>query len=257
MTASFIDGLLRDRATPTSSARGTALLVPGFTGSKEDFRLLLPLLSERGWITVAYSQRGQNGSAAPHGIQNYRLDAFAADCVAVAEELGPVHLVGHSLGGLVARAAVIASPASFLSVTMLCSGPGGQDGRGDDQDEIVRDRGTLGLWESLNPDGVRTEEDRFFRDRAAASSDDNFLGGALILRTARDTTDELRATDVPVLVAHGDADEAWPQASQRDMAHRLGAEYAVIANAGHSPNLDNPNDTADLLSDFWARRTDA
>ena len=42
---------------------GTALLVPGFTGSKEDFISVLPLLAADGWRVVTYDQRGQYESA--------------------------------------------------------------------------------------------------------------------------------------------------------------------------------------------------
>ena len=81
---------------------------------------------------MGYSQRGQADSAAPVGIENYRLDDFAADAVDRRRTSigagGPVHLVGHSLGGLVARAALLRSPALFTDLTMLCSGPGGRAG---------------------------------------------------------------------------------------------------------------------------------
>src|SRR5918997_893590 len=36
---------------------------------------------------------------------------------------GFVHLVGHSFGGLVSRAAVLADPSLFASLTLLGSGP--------------------------------------------------------------------------------------------------------------------------------------
>src|SRR5699024_9066006 len=98
--------------------RGTALLIPGFTGSKEDFLGVLPLLADRGWNALTYSQRGQADSAAPAGVDAYRLDEFAQDAVTivrtlVAERGGPVHLLGHSFGGIVAREALISDPRLF------------------------------------------------------------------------------------------------------------------------------------------------
>ena len=69
---------------------------------------------------------------------------------------------------------------------------------------------------------------------------------------AADSTAAVVAAHVPVLVAHGDADDVWPIADQYDMAVRLGAEYRVIPDAGHLPNIDNPAVTARFLSEFWA-----
>ena len=248
------------RAEPASGEpRGVVLFVPGFTGSKEDFRTFVPLLAERGWQTWAYSQRGQADSAAPADPAAYSLDAFASDAVEVAALIGggrPVHLIGHSLGGVVARAAAIASPASFASVTLLCSGPHGWPGRHQDTTDTVAAHGSIGLWNRDNPHTVGLPDDRltpdeaFLRLRAARTSSDNLLAGAEILRTQPDTTAELRATSLPALVAHGEFDDAWPIDDQRDMAVRLGARYAVIPGGAHSPQLEAPAATAATLDDF-------
>lgn len=85
------------------------------------------------------------------------------------------------------------------------------------------------------------------------TSVDSLLGAIDILADPADSTPELAVTALPVLVAHGAHDDAWPQEWQRTMAERLGARYEVIAGAGHLPNQENPVATADLLSDFWSR----
>jgi pimeloyl-ACP methyl ester carboxylesterase len=246
---------------PADEARGTVLIVPGFTGSKEDFRTFLPLLVADGWDVWAYSQRGQADSVGPVGEENYRLEDFAADAVEVAGLVGagrPVHLLGHSFGGVVARAAAIASPASFASVTLLCSGPHGWRDRHDDTSPTVSESGSIGLWNRDNPslvgrpDAELTAEQAFLRLRASRTSSDNLLAAAEILASDPGSTDRLKATGLPVHIAHGEFDEAWPIDWQRDMAEQLEARYTVIPIGAHSPQLEAPDATAVALARFFA-----
>jgi pimeloyl-ACP methyl ester carboxylesterase len=53
-------------------------------------------------------------------------------------------------------------------------------------------------------------------------------------------------------VAHGVADDAWTPAVQEHMAHRLGARHEVIPGAIHSPAIENPARTVEVLLSFWA-----
>src|ERR687889_92925 len=106
--------------------RGTVLLVAGFTGSKEDFAPLLRPLCTAGYRVVALDQRGQYESPGPDDVGRYSVAELAADLIAVARVLraespAGLHLVGHSFGGLVSRAAVLADPSVFTSLTLLGS----------------------------------------------------------------------------------------------------------------------------------------
>jgi pimeloyl-ACP methyl ester carboxylesterase len=71
---------------------------------------------------------------------------------------------------------------------------------------------------------------------------------------APDRVDELRSAYAgPLLVACGEADDAWPPDVQKDMADRLGAPFELIPDALHSPAVENPAATAALLTSFWER----
>ena len=244
--------------------RGTVLLVPGLTGSKEDLVAVMPDLAAAGWRVVALDLRGQHESVGPDDPAAYTVEALAGDVLAVADLLGtPLHLLGHSFGGLVARAAVLRRPEAFRSLVLLASGPSALTGpRVDvfaflpaviasggmaavaDASDAMTDRD--GLGQPL-PDAVRV----FQRVRWLASSPVGLLAMGEAIATEPDRVDALRATGVPVLVAHGEADDAWSPALQGDMAQRLGAAHEVVAGAVHSPAVEQPEATAKALLAFW------
>jgi pimeloyl-ACP methyl ester carboxylesterase len=112
--------------------RRPAVLIPGFTGSKEDFLPILEPLASAGRRVYAFDQRGQYQSPHAPGRAGYAPAELAADVLAIADAVAPdaegVHLVGHSMGGLIAREAVLKRAATFLSLTLLGSGPAGLGG---------------------------------------------------------------------------------------------------------------------------------
>lgn len=73
------------------------------------------------------------------------------------------------------------------------------------------------------------------------------------LRGEPDRVAELAETAVPILVVHGESDDAWSPATQRDMANRLGAQYAVVPDAAHSAAVENPEALVEALISFWRR----
>jgi pimeloyl-ACP methyl ester carboxylesterase len=239
----------------------TVLLVAGYTGSKEDFAPLLRPLATAGYRTVAVDQRGQYESPGPDDPAAYTVAELAGDLLAVGRELrqetfGAVHLVGHSFGGLVGRAAVLRDPALFASLTLL--GP-----RADLMEHLapLLDAGGVRLvhetMEQLamtdpRAQAVPAATRAFLAERFLRNSEAGLRGMADALTSEPDRVAELAATGVPVLVACGAADDAWTPAVQADMARRLGARHEVIPAAVHSPAIENPRHTLAVLLDFWA-----
>jgi pimeloyl-ACP methyl ester carboxylesterase len=246
---------------PGGAAKRGVLLVPGYTGSKEDFWHLLPILAGTGRRATAIDLRGQYESGGPEELAAYSIDALAKDVASLlAGSAEPLHLVGHSFGGLVCRAAVL-SGAPVSSLTLLGSGPAALGGHRAALVEAMRpmlhDGGVPQVWEAtatLNaaaaaqqPPEVRAFVERRFLASPAAA----LLGMGDELVNATDRTDELAASGVPVLVACGENDDAWPPEEQRQMAERLGAPYVTFPGAGHSPAVDDPDAVAQSLETFW------
>src|SRR5580692_10636554 len=79
---------------------GTALLVPGYTGSKEDFTAILGQLAAAGRRVIAVDQRGQYQTAGPDDPDAYDARELGADVAALVAATQATHLLGHSFAGL-------------------------------------------------------------------------------------------------------------------------------------------------------------
>lgn len=243
--------------------RAPVLLVPGFTGSKEDFLAVLVPLASRGHRVVAIDQRGQHESPRAQDAAHYDVDALGRDVLALVTELGGgVHALGHSFGGLVVRDAAIADPSGLRSLTLLCSGPGGITLRAEETRLLVaamREYDHATVWQAMRerdrqlgmaPEPAMVEA--FLEERWMGTDPANVRRIAEHLLEENDRTADLAATGLPLLVAHGADDDAWSPAEQADMAARLGARYAVIPDSGHSPAVDNVEGTVAILAGFFA-----
>jgi len=259
-------------AGPTVHA--PVLLVPGYTGSKEDFGPLLPLLAAAGHRVVALDQRGQFESDGPPDPTAYTPARLAADLVAVRDALGlaPAHLVGHSFGGLVARAAVLADAVladavGWLSVTLLDSGPAALPGSRRSTTELLAGAartvpleqlwdGVRAFWAAQGHPQADDAATAFQRERFVGSQPSALVGMGEALLAEPDRVDELReaaaAGGVRLAVVFGEHDDAWPPAAQRDMAARLGVPAVAVPGAVHSPAVEAPEATAAVLLSFFA-----
>jgi pimeloyl-ACP methyl ester carboxylesterase len=253
---------------PGVCERETALLIPGYTGSKEDFLALLDQLASARRRVIAIDMRGQYQTAGtPDG---YAADALGADIAAIARETGTRHLLGHSFGGLIAREAMLAAGAqgltgdSIASFTLMSSGPSGLTGpRADELKTLLAALDADGnlpvaeIWQTyLEPQavaaGVPPTIVAFLRERMLGNNPRALVDMAQQLLTAPDRTDELaRLRDVPMLVVYGENDNAWSPEAQEDMARLLGARRICIPGAAHSPNVEAPATTASALTTFW------
>lgn len=237
---------------------GTVVLVHGFTGSKEDFGALLPIIAAAGYRAVALDLRGQHES--DEHDETFDIARFAADLVEVVRgQGGPVHLVGHSFGGLVAREAVLMEPAGVASLTLMCSGSGAVPVHHTPAlqafDQAMAAGAIDAVWEFMRGDRITSDPDvdeqvLLFLERRLRSGHPNAHRAiARGLIEIPDRTAELAATGVPVLVMFGEDDDVWPLDEQRSNAAALSGSVIEISGAGHSPAVDRPEATgAELVT---------
>jgi pimeloyl-ACP methyl ester carboxylesterase len=256
--------------------RRPALLIPGFTGSKEDFIPVLQPLASAGRRVVAIDMRGQYQSPGAPDADGYAPGELAADVAAIAEAIAGgqgLHLVGHSLGGLIARETALAGTAWITSLTLLSSGPGRITGQRAamlrSMLAMMDSAGGAGLratvaqiWrEHLEPEaraeGLPEHVIAFLHERMMGNSPAGLMAMGRYLLACPDRTPELAGLGgPPILVVYGENDDAWRPAVQERMARRLGAHRVCIPGAGHSPPVEAPETTASTLTAFWRQAED-
>ena len=247
---------------PESGPR--VLLVPGATGSKEDFVLVMPLLAAAGYRVESYDLAGQyeSAEAGPWNLTppraHYDERLFLDDLFAVLDAgAGHVHVLGYSFAGTIAELALLERPDRFASLTLLSAPPeSGQAFRGIKRIGPIsgfttpRQGAALMLWGIRNNlNRVPPQRFAFVRDRfrlTVRESVDDIIG--LMMRTP-DLRERLAAASVPKLVAVGEHD-LWPRELHERFARAIGARVAVYT-AGHSPCEESPHQLArDMLALF-------
>jgi pimeloyl-ACP methyl ester carboxylesterase len=255
------------RATKSPNPESAVLCLPGFTGSKEDYCAILSPLSEAGFEAIAYDQRGQFESKFEETPGSYKISALAGDAIALAKSLNKkVHLIGHSLGGLVAAHAIMRAPQYFSSLTMLCSGPGAIPFERQRNISAIRKGfpkvSLAAAWKVIEAEEKSTDPNKFseavwvFRkNRWMNNSPQALHEMAALLQDTEDFSDELTqvlsANKISALVLTAENDDIWPLSVQQQLANTINAKYLVLPDAGHSPARETPAQTASALIDFY------
>lgn len=235
----------------------TLLLVHGFGGAKEDFADQAGALALRSHV-VTFDHRGHGESDSPPDASSYSLDRLALDTIAVADAVGAdqFRLLGHSLGGMVARRVVLAQLQRVEALVLMDTAPGPVPGLDGELIEmgcvIALNEGMTELkriMDAFSPLGTPAYERILaerpgyleFNDRKWATL--SAVMWATLGREIRDQPDQLAAlagVRCPTLVIVGEQDTPFLGVS-RDMTETIpDAVLVVVPNAGHSPQFENP-----------------
>lgn len=184
---------------------------------------------------------------------------FADDVLAVADALSIARftLVGCSLGGVVAFELWKRAPERFDAMVILGSFARYPDAQAyaDGIAAAVRDAGDMESFarQRVAKLGLPPERLRETIAQYACKSVESYLAATQATWTG-DYLAMLSTIDVPVLVLYGERDTIAPRALAQEIAAGIGgAELAVVEDAGHVANADNPPEFNALLRAFLAR----
>ena len=251
----------------------TVMALHGFTGNGQTMASLTERLNCQlsGWksLTPDLPGHGENLPAEP---SRYRIEAtcdWLADLLR-AEQAGPAHLVGYSMGGRIALAFAVRHPRQLASLTLISASPGiatpkerNQRQQADEQlARQLQDSGTgafverwmnLPMWRPLRQ---RLSEAAWEQSRQQRLSN-TAEGLARSLTHAgsgamQPLWDKLAAINIPTLLVCGLADNKFVEINRKMAEAMPEARLVAVGAAGHAVHLERPDQCAAPIAQHLA-----
>lgn len=203
--------------------------------------------------------RGCGKSTPPKDLSEVSMHIFADDFISVIKKLnrGPVHLVGHSTGGLIAALMMAKEPSLFKKAVLL--DPVGAQG-------VTFDRSMIAAFEAMKQDKNLTAtvigstihnnnpDTDFFRQVVV---EDAFHGvkavGHWVLEAldGLDVRNEIKTVKNEVLVLHGEHDALLPVADSKAIASLMQkGQFQTFEGQGHCANVEAPEKFVNRVNSF-------
>ena len=240
------------------------LLVMGLAYPAAMWFRLVPALAER-YRVIRVDNRGAGLTGDVPGAP-YTVPTMAGDCLAVLDAAGveSAHVVGASMGGLIAQEIALTAPERVRSLCLVCTHPGiahavinpealklVTSGRADMTPQEAAEVSIPFNYAPSTP-RERIEEDWAVRLPLACS-----LAGytAQVQGTLPWTRfDDLPSIALPTMVLHGELDALVPPDNGRTIASRIpNAELVIVPGANHVLWTDQPEQVTKTLLEWLDR----
>lgn len=254
------------RPATDDTSTAPVVLVHGLGYARWGWDGLPQRLTEADLDLVLFDNRGIGDSDVPPGP--YSAADMASDVIAVMDAAGVerAHVVGSSLGGMIAQEVALRWPARVDRLVLLSTTPGGGEAAPMPQQtvdlltamptmeptEALRAAVTNALapgWVERRPDLV----DRILEHRLAAPQDPAGWQAQAHAGMTYDGGGRLGSITAPTLVLHGDEDVVVAPANGDLLATRIpDAGLEVLEGHGHLPFWEDPDRVAAAISGFVA-----
>jgi pimeloyl-ACP methyl ester carboxylesterase len=209
---------------------------------------------------IVYDHRGVGDSSHLEGPLTIAQLAEDAAALLGALEVDSAHVLGISMGGMVAQELVLARPGRVRTLTLgctYCGGPGSSYGS-PNRDRLYqamlsgeRERALRAAYEiNLSPEAAADPElwERFLSIAERRAVAVPVIMAQVSACVQHDTQARLGRVDAPTLVIHGDADEMIPVQNGRMIASLIpGAQLEILTGVGHLFFWEEPLRSAELI----------
>jgi len=220
------------------------LLIMGLGASLEAWDRIAPALAKK-YRTILFDNRGVGRSDVPPGP--YSLETMADDAAAVldAADVPSAHVMGISMGGMIAQELALRHPRRVRKLILGCTSCGGREAVRADAEvaAALKARATMpreqAMWMmapfiyDVSTPRARIEED--FRSRLSANgSNEGYAAQYQAILAWSGTHARLAGMKTPTLVIHGESDRLVPPGNGRVIARAIpGAKLLMLPNASH------------------------
>ena len=215
---------------------------------------LVTLLTSAGCRVVMFDHRDCGRSTEVPASTGYTLDDLADDAIGVLDAAGVegAHVVGHSMGGMVALRLSLDHPGRIRTLTLFGSSPGPDDRLPPPSpgllvlleerlwEPIPRDRDGRVRWlvdrQRLyaGPRGIDEERELELARREVDEAWRPETGHGPAVAASASVLDRLTAVAAPTLVVHGAADQLFPPGHAEAIARSIAeAQLLVVPDLGH------------------------
>lgn len=237
------------------------LLIQGMSGNHLHWGEPFLTLLERDFDVVAFDNRGMGRS--PYVKEAFTIRDLAADALGVMDAVGweRAHVLGISMGSMIAQELVLAAPERVRTLTLgccYCGGPGsslaGQDVvamLGEAMMSGDRERALRTGFDVNVSAGFAGEEANFAAFREVALQLPSPIPVTMLQMQAiagHDTSARLGEVAAPTLVIHGTEDRMIPPANGELVASLIpGCRLELLPDTGHMFWWERPERSAELL----------
>ncbi len=226
------------------------LLTHGYSATAEMWARQLEVFSDDHTV-ISWDMRGHGRSGAPHDASQYSEALTTADMAALLKHLGFEKAVigGLSLGGYMSLAFNCDFPEMAEALLIIDCGPGyKKDAPRNAWNASAHERA-----DDIDAGGLAALEGGSAERAIAVHENPHGLAYAARYMLTQHTPrviESLPDISVPAIVVVGEEDEPFLAASDYMAAKISGATKAVIPNAGHAVNLDQPDAFNTAIRDF-------